>query len=93
MDSRKKIREVIFFSYGDSTKASTWSNVPLLFTRSLQNHGVAVRRVNLREGLDTVTKLYDRTVVRFLKLFYGTKQFSYGFSRSVFYNAIVNRKI
>ena len=45
------IKEVIFFSYGDSTKASTWSNVPYLFTRALEEKGIRVRRVRLfRQG-------------------------------------------
>lgn len=93
MNSERKIKEVIFFCYGDSSDASTWSNVPFLFTQSLIKHGVTVRRVNLSDGLDSITKLYNRSVVRFLKLFYGTRQFTYEFSRSIFYKAIVNRKI
>lgn len=93
MDSGREIKEIIFFSYGDSTDTSTWSNVPFLFAQSLIKHGVTVRRVNLSDGLDSITKLYNWSIVRFFKLFYGTRQFTYEFSRSIFYKVIVSRKI
>lgn len=44
------VKEIIFFSIGDSTKASTWSNVPYLFSKELENRGIIVRRINLEDN-------------------------------------------
>lgn len=41
------MKEIIFYSYGDSADVSTWSNVPYLFTRALERKGYVIRRVNL----------------------------------------------
>ena len=41
------IKEIIFFSFGDSNKISTWSNVPFLFCRELEKKGIIVRRINI----------------------------------------------
>lgn len=40
-------KEVIFFTKGDSADISTWSNVPYFFTRTLEEKGVTVHRVNM----------------------------------------------
>ena len=41
--------EVIAFTFGDSNKIKTWSNVPYLFLKHLEESGnVDVHRVNLR---------------------------------------------
>lgn len=93
MNSERKIKEVIFFCYGDSANASTWSNVPYLFTDSLLKHGITVRRVNLITGLRYITAIYNRTIVRFLKIFFCKGEFAYDFSRTVFFTALVNKKI
>ena len=62
MSTKRKIEEVIFFTYGDSSDASTWSNVPYLFTRTLEKKGITVRRVNLYEGLTRLTKIADKII-------------------------------
>lgn len=41
------IKEIIFFSFGDSNKISTWSNVPFLFCRELEKKSIVVRRINI----------------------------------------------
>lgn len=93
MNSERKIKEVISFCYGDSSNASTWSNVPYLFTDSLLKHGITVRRVNLIAGLHYIMAIYNRTIVRFLRVFFRKKEFAYDFSRTVLFTALVNRKI
>ena len=50
-----QVKEVIFFTYGDSSKASTWSNVPFLFTKTLEGKGIKVDRIDL-----TQTPMYQR---------------------------------
>lgn len=42
-----KIKEIILFCFGDSTDVSTWSNVPYLLGKTLEENGVTVRRVNI----------------------------------------------
>lgn len=42
-----RIREVTVFSEGDSLDLNCWSNVPFLFTKSLENKGIKVNRVNI----------------------------------------------
>ena len=41
------IKEIICFSYGDSNDISTWSNVPYLFTKTMESKGIIVHRVNI----------------------------------------------
>ena len=41
------IKEIIFFSMGDSNKISTWSNVPFLFCKELEQKGILVRRIDI----------------------------------------------
>lgn len=94
MDLEKGVKEVIFFCYGDSANASTWSNVPYLFTNSLINHGITVRRVNLlNAGLAFISKVYNRTVVKFFKMFFRKKQFAYDFSRTTIFTFLVSQRI
>lgn len=87
------IKEIIFFCYGDSTNASTWSNVPYLFTKSLSEQGVTIRRVDLLKNLQFIAKVYNYTIVNFLRLFYPKNQFIYYFNRSFIFAFLVNLKI
>lgn len=41
------VKEIIFFCGGDSNNMSFWSNVPYLFTKTLEEKGIIVRRINL----------------------------------------------
>lgn len=56
-------------------------------------HGITVRRVDLTAGLHYITAIYNRTIVRFLRIFFRKKEFAYDFSRTVLFTALVNRKI
>lgn len=49
------IKEVIFFTYGDSANVATWSNVPYLFSDALIRKGAKVDRVDL-----TRTPFFDK---------------------------------
>ena len=81
MSTKRKIEEVIFFTYGDSSDASTWSNVPYLFTRTLETKGVTVRRVNLYEGLTRLTKIADKIIRAEKKVLRGRSTFRFQMSR------------
>ena len=43
------VKEIIFFSFGSSLNASTWSNIPYMFTRALVDRGIKVDRVDLSQ--------------------------------------------
>lgn len=42
-----KLKEVIFFTIGDSTNASVWSNVPFCFSKALEQKDIVIHRVNI----------------------------------------------
>ena len=88
---KDNIKEVIFFTYGDSNEASTWSNVPYLFTESLVRHGIIVRRVNLNGFPRWIKRVYNVAVCRVYRLFH--KHTSYNFSRSGVFRKLCQRKI
>ena len=44
------MNEITIFTYGDSNKISTWSNVPYFFTTTLEKKGIIVNRINIRPG-------------------------------------------
>ncbi len=43
------IKEIIFFSIGDSNSLSTWSNVPFFFAKTLEEYGIVVHRYDLTQ--------------------------------------------
>jgi len=85
------IKEVIFFTYGDSNDASTWSNVPYLFAKSLIRHDIVVSRVNLFDFPRWILKLYKWTIGRVYKLFHRCT--SHNFYRSGVFRKLCQKKI
>lgn len=84
------MREIIFFSIGNSSDVSTWSNVPYLFAKQLEKRGIILRRVNLHIGKN-VRILYNRTLFLLLNIIYPKHEYS--FERTFLYRFIVNRLI
>jgi glycosyltransferase involved in cell wall biosynthesis len=80
-----KVKEVTVFTSGDSTKLSTWSNVPFLFTKALLENNIIVNRVDVSAN-NFLKKLYDATVQKVIKAF--SKNTSYDYYRSLvhYYN-------
>ena len=63
------IKEVTVFSPGDSRSLTCWSNVPYLFTESLEKKGIKVNRVNIYSNKyirKTVWKYLFAPIVRFI---------------------------
>ncbi|MES2646490.1 MAG: glycosyltransferase family 4 protein [Bacteroidota bacterium] len=85
-----KIKEVIVFANGDSSKLSTWSNVPFFFTETLLTKGIKVDRVNLGSG-SIFKKIYNRILVPLLKII--NKETTYEYVRSGMYHHETRRKI
>ena len=52
-------KEITVYSFGDSRKASTWSNVPYLFCGTLEEKGIKVNRVNISPA-KTLNKWFNR---------------------------------
>jgi glycosyltransferase involved in cell wall biosynthesis len=86
----KNVKEVIVFSVGDSTKISTWSNVPYFFTTTLEKQGIKVNRVNLQESKN-LKLLYFFCFGWMVKFFF--KKSAYTYYRSALNNWDTNRKI
>lgn len=83
--------EIIFVCYGDSTNASTWSNVPYLMTKTFEEKGVTVRRINIQPS-HFLDKLWNRLMTRgVLRLKYPGN--IYTFNRSRLFKYLTDRKI
>ena len=64
-----EIKEVTVFTLGDSTRLSTWSNVPYFFTETLKSKGVGVNRVDLSPPT-VIDWIYRRIILRMLRMIY-----------------------
>lgn len=84
------MREIIYFSFGDSSDISTWSNVPFLFAEQLEDRNICLRRVNLHLGKN-YKRIYNRTILPILNFIYPNHE--YPFERTVFYRFLVNKLI
>lgn len=71
-----QIKEIIFFCYGDSNNASTWSNVPFLFTKTLENKGIVIRRVNLLRK-NIFIRIYNKLLKNIYNLIYPNHVYEY----------------
>lgn len=84
------MKEVIFYSYGDSNNASTWSNVPYLFTKELENCGIVVRRINIAPNR-YVAKTFDLTISKLLHFCYP--KLEYHWMRTPLFRKLTEYKI
>ncbi|MBA3681866.1 MAG: glycosyltransferase [Bacteroidetes bacterium] len=81
----KTLREVTVFTNGDSTKLSTWSNVPYLFTQTLIEKGIKVNRVDLTPDA-SLKNFWDKTMGRVARKLNKQTNFEYFRSRLHFMN-------
>ena len=80
------ITEINFFTYGDSTDASIWSNVPYLMSRELELRGITLNRINVKPN-----SLINRIANKILRTF-GFPE-SYTFIRTPLFSWWVDKKI
>lgn len=86
------IREVIFFTYGDSSDVSTWSNVPYLFSKTLEEKGIIVHRIDINVYAGWwMGQLWNRIIKPAINLIWSDNMF--GYQRSLFANIQVNKII
>ena len=66
------MKEIIIFSCGDSNDISTWSNVPYLFTKTLEGKGYKLNRVDISPN-KIINRVFNTTAYiifkRILKIF------------------------
>lgn len=84
------IKEIIFFCYGDSEKASTWSNVPYLFTKTLEKKGITIRRIDISPN-ELLAKIWNVLIVCLISILYP--KHIYTFDRTNFFIYLTNKKI
>lgn len=85
-----EIKEVTVYTNGDSSKISTWSNMPFFFTKTLISRGIKVNRVNLSPSR-IVSRVYNMICGRILKTIY--KDTTYTYFRSLIHFLYIRRKI
>ncbi len=82
--------EVTVFTDGDSSKLSTWSNVPYFFTETLIEKGVKVNRVDIRAS-PRLNSIYNKFFEPFiLRLCKGT---TYNYFRSKMHYRNVRKRV
>jgi hypothetical protein len=71
----RKITEITVFTNGDSSKISTWSNIPYFFTETLMAKGIKVNRVDL--STPVTNKIFNITILNVLKIIYKHTTYDY----------------
>lgn len=84
------MKKMLFFTYGDSSKPATWSNVPYLFSKTLEQKGIDVIRVNIAPN-KYVNALFSKVFLKLLANFYSDHKYS--FIRTALYRFFANRII
>lgn len=84
------IKKVIFFTKGDSSDVSTWSNIPYLFTKTLEKHNIVLHRVDISSN-KKIRRIFDKFVVPIIGLLFP--KHVYTFDRTKLCAVITNKKI
>lgn len=84
------IRRLLVVSTEDSTKLSSWSNVPYLFCKNLESKGIVINRLTLKESM-----LLRRIVAGAQKLLgaFGGRKSTWSYSRSATYFRSARKQI
>lgn len=53
------MKNIVVFTYGDANNPATWSNVPYLFTKTLEKKGYNVIKVDISTKQNLLTKAYS----------------------------------
>ena len=84
------MKEILFFTYGDSRKASSWSNVPYLFAEALEQQNIIIRRKNIAPNR-YIQKFFNITIEKLLKWKYPHHEYSW--IRTSLFSFLTNIKI
>lgn len=69
-------KKIVFVSYGDSNNASSWSNIPYLFSKNLEDKGFKLERLDIFP-VQRLNTLWFKYIFRYLSIVYPNQQFSY----------------
>lgn len=81
-------REITVYSYGDANSKKTWSNVPYFLTKTFENKGYIVNKVNTQPN-KIISRIWNALVLRVIKIF--IKDSTYTYDRTPFYRSYVKR--
>ena len=81
--NQRTLKEIIVFCEGDASKASTWSNVPYLMTKTFEEKEITVHRVDISPN-----RYVQAIFNKLLKIFIQKK--AYTFVRTPLYRKWVN---
>ncbi len=73
-------KKIIFISHGDSNDASSWSNIPFLFSKTLKEKGYDLVRVNIEPNA-FLNEFWKKYIYRYSNIIFPNHQYS--FVRSV----------
>jgi len=90
MNDEKEIKSITIFTYGDSNKLKTWSNVPYYLSHTFEEKGFIVNRVNVEFRIIGI--LYNRTIAKLIRVFYKG-QSEHSFERARIYDFLVEQKM
>ena len=84
------IKEIIFFAGGDSNDLTLWSNVPCLYSRTLEKKGYVVHRVNYAPP-SILNRIYNHLIWRYSQL--TKKNVTIPFAQTTIFRLIAQQKI
>ena len=84
------MKRIILYTQGDSSKRSTWSNIPYCLTQSLAKKGFSILRVNIQPNY-RLKKLWDKIILPSLNKLCPSH--SYDYSRSLLHRLHIQYKI
>ena len=61
-------KKIIFISHGDSNDASSWSNIPFLFSKTLEEKGYDLVRVNIEPNA-FLNEFWKKYIYRYIWVF------------------------
>ena len=85
------VKEVTVFSPGDSKSLTCWSNVPYLLTKTLEDKGIKVNRVNIYSNKYIRKTVWRYAIAPIINRLYGTHAYDYDHTR--FNRWLIRRKI
>lgn len=86
----RQLQEITVYTQGDSTRISTWSNVPFLLTETLLKKGIRINRVNIGANR-YLGILYNKLFTGMLAWFYPDHKYTY--ERTLLNFWLTNRRI
>ena len=91
------MREINLFTYGDSTKPATWSNVPYCLSSALQSMGYRINRIDISLSanrlLNICRRIWNAVARRVLGILHRGDKFAYTFDRTPLFCKEVEKRI